>query len=451
MVNKLGYNFIGGSNQNPFSQGVSCRFMLSNLVDYRCIASKGVVYIQNSGDSATFAIYDDDGSGLTPANLLAYSGVQSLTGTGWYNFTDLIEFVPGGLDIIPGVKYHLAVWVDNPSGHSLNIDPTGLTKQFTELSQAGATFPNWEPHVNPSSQQDFNLSIYLECYTSDSVLGYPSIGTAYTGTYSAPAQLGCLFKAYKSSLFDNIKVRMKTTTTPGRINVALYDDNVGAPKNLLCKSGGSYGTVSTTENWYSCPLRGHVVEGSSYWLVVSCNQNFIMNYDIGTANQTLDDYTTYATFGDAYNTTPDNYYNAIMSFYLQNSSLTNVSGYQLVSFNGRVTNHTGVINNLNKPELISLVANGTSNTFYLPEGTASCVYTAVSTNDTSYNAINIILPTLNSSVDIVGIKKLSGTFSPVIISATAFSATMDGQSTITLYDQYEEITLATDGTNWFII
>ena len=451
MVNKLGYNFIGGSNQNPFSQGVSCRFALSNLVDYKCRVSKGVVYIQNAGDSATFAIYDDDGSGLAPANLLAYSGTQALTGTGWYNFTDLIEFVAGGLDITSGVQYHLAVWVDNPSGHSLNTDPTGLAKQFTELSQAGATFPNWEPHVNPSTQQDFNLSIYVEYYSTDAVLGYPSIGTVYTGTYVAPAQIGCLFKAYKSSLFDNIKVRMKTVSTPGRINVALYSDNAGSPKNLLCKSGGSYGTVSTTENWYSCPLKGHVVLGTSYWLVVSCNQNFIMNYDLGVSNQTLDDYTTYATWGDPYNTGPDAYYPAVMSFYLQNSSLTIGSGDQLVSFNGRVTNNRGFVNNLNKPELINLVANGTSNTFTLPEGTASCVYTAISTNDTSYNAINIILPTLNSNIDIVGIKKLSGTFSPVIIQAPSLSATMDGQLTITLYDQYEEITLATDGTNWFII
>jgi len=447
MVNKLGYPIVGATNQNPFSQGVSCRF--TPFLDYIARVSKGFVYIQSTSCSATFAIYSDNGGG-NPQDLLAYSGARAISAPGWYSFADLTEYTGGsGLYIQPGNVYHLAVWLSSPSGNFLNGDMTVSTNQFSELSNPG-TFPSWAPGVGAVSQSDLNLSIYVEHYSIDARLGYPSIGEIYTPTYTAPGEIGCLFLAPANSLFDNLQVRMRTVTTPGRINVALYSDNGGSPKTLLCTSGGSYATVSTTEKWYSCPMRGYIVSGISYWLVVSCNQNFIMNFDSGFTNQSFDASVPYATWNTAYNTGSIGSYGArSMSFYLQNSSLLFDSGDQIVNFNGRIYNNNGDYNNLNKPEVRRVTVNGVSNTVTLPTGTSSCVYLVNSTNNTSYNLINIILPTTNSYTDVVGIKKLSGTFSPINIQPVGF--TIDGQASITIYDQYEEITLVTDGGNWFII
>jgi hypothetical protein len=446
MINKLGYPIVGATNQNPFSQGASCRFT-TPLDVFAFRVSKGVVYIQSTSCSATFAIYSDDGGG-NPQNLLAYSGTRAITAPGWYSFTDLIEYSPGGLYITPGITYHLAVWLSSSSGNFLNVD-SGSTNQFSELNNPG-TFPSWAPSVTPLSQSNLNLSIYLEYYNLDARLGYPSIGEIYTPTYTAPGEIGCLFQAPANSLFDNLQVRMRTATTPGRINVALYSDNSGTPKNLLCTSGGSYATVSTTEKWYSCPMRGYIVSGLSYWLVVSCNQNFIMNFDSGFTNQSFDASVPYATWNTAYNLGSIGSYGArSMSFYLQNSSLVFDSGDQFVNFNGRIYNSDGDLNLLNKPEVRRVTVNGVSNTVTLPTGTSSCVYLVSSTNTTSYNLISIILPTTNSYTDVVGIKKLSGTFSPINIQPVGF--TIDGQASVTIYDQYEEITLVTDGGNWFII
>jgi len=446
MVNKLGYPKSGGTNQNPFSQGASCRFTTTYL-DYIARASKGVVYIQSTSCSATFAIYSDDGGG-NPQSLLAYSGTRTITSPGWYSFADLTEYTGGGLYIQPGNTYHLAVWLSSPSGNFLNVD-SGSTNQFSELNNPG-TFPSWTPSVSPASQLDLNLSIYLEYYSIDARLGYPSIGEIYTPTYTAPGEIGCLFQAPAYSLFDNLQVRMRTATTPGRISVALYSDNSGSPKFLLCTSGGSYATVSTTEKWYSCPMRGYIEAGQYYWLVVSCNQNFIMNYDSGFTNQSFDAPVSYATWNASYNTSLIASYGArSMSFYLQNSSLLFDSGDQLINFNGRIYNNQGYYNNLNKPEVERITVNGVSNSVTLPTGTSSCVYLVNSANTSSYNLISIILPTTNNYTDVVGIKKLSGTFSPINIQPVGF--TIDGQASITIYDQYEEVTLVTDGGNWFII
>jgi hypothetical protein len=197
-------------------------------------------------------------------------------------------------------------------------------------------------------------------------------------------------------------------------------------------------------------MRGYIEAGQYYWLVVSCNQNFIMNYDSGFTNQSFDAPVSYATWNANYNLGSIASYGArSMSFYLQNSSLSFDSGDQFVNFNGRIYNYDGYYNNLNKPEVRRVTVNGTSNTVTLPTGTSSCVYLVSSTNTTSYNLISIILPTTNSYTDVVGIKKLSGTFSPVNITAVGW--TIDGQASVTIYDQYEEITLVTDGGNWFII
>jgi hypothetical protein len=452
MIRQIGYDTIGGSPQYSFTEGVSCRFVVPDDVSDGRI-SKGVIYIQDPNDTAIFAIYSDDAG--NPRNLLAHSNTVALTGTGWYNFSDLIEDMSGGLDVSAGSVIHLAIWTNWPGSHFVNGDPTGSSNQFTELNQSGATYPTWSATVTPLSQSNLNLSIYIEYSTYEVVLGYPSIGDSNTGTYTAPAQLGCLFTSKTTVLFDSVYVRMNTTSLNGRINAALYTDNSGSPDSLVCKSGDSYGAVSTTNDWYSCPLRGGIKGGLNYWLVISCDQDFIMKYDLGSNGKTFDDYTTYATWGNPYNTTPDSYYGAVMSFYLQNSAIyfgnkaLGVNG-QFRIFNGVTLNSTGNNNNLNKPEVIRLLADGSANTFELPSGTASCVYLVDSSDTTTFNPINIILPDTQKN-DVVGIKKLSGSLSPIYVQAPSLGASIDGLSILEIYDQYEEVTLVTDDVSWFII
>lgn len=468
MVGRVGYQTVGGSLQNPFSQGVSCRFV-PKIDAYlnRGRITKGVVWIENAGDSATFAIYSD--SGGNPDALLAYTKNITLTGTGWYHFPELQENVGGGLDITDGNPIHLAIWVDNPGAHNLVGDNNGTnyiggaSNQFTELNQNTNAFPSWRANVTANSQSDLNLSIYVEYASSEIVLGYPSVGQLDTGSYTAPAQIGCLFKANSTKLFDTVYVRMYALTTSGRMSVALYTNGANTPSTLVSQSGGSYVTYSTTEKWYGCPMSGKITAGSSYWIVVSCNQNFKMKYDLTTSTptaQTFDDYTAFNVFGSTYNTGPDAFYPALMSFYLQNSSYF-AEAPQYTTFNGlgvfgKVLDNEGYINNLNKPKLVDLGYVGTpfvansSTPYSLPGLTGSTVYSVYSDNLVSRYAgtINLTLPNPGNR-DVVGIK--NNCVNGNLITISGGGPTIDGQSSLSLIANQREVTLVTNGTNWFII
>ena len=467
MVGKVGYPIVAGGAINP-GQGVSCRFVPKiDVYSNSGRISKGVVWIDGIGDNATFAIYSDNAG--NPSDLLAYSSsIPLTTGAGWYNFCELTDAIGGGLNISDGNPIHLAVWVDNPGGHSLYGDNNGTSyiggtnTQFSELLFPPANYPNWDPHIGGlGPQSDLNLSIYVEYYSSEIVLGYPSVGNIDTGTYSAPAQIGSLFTAPAkgTKLFDTVYVRMRAATTAGRMSAALYLDAAGAPGTLISQSGGSYVTYSTTEKWYGCPMKGQIKEGDSYWIVISCNQNFIMKYDIVNSNSTFDDYTAFNVFGSTYNTTPDAYYKALMSFYLQNSTYF-AEAPQYTTFNGlggvgKVLDTSGYPNNLNKPKLVDLgyagsdfIANS-STPYSIPGITGSAVYTVYSDSISRFaGTINLILPNA-AAKDVVGIKNVCSLGNVIVISGSG--QTIDGQSTWTLIADYREITLVTNGSNWFII
>lgn len=152
-----------------------------------------------------------------------------------------------------------------------------------------------------------------------SVLGYDTIGGSVTGGYSAPVQLGCKFTAGATDVFDEVVVWLQASTITGNFKVALFEDSVGTPGTLLYSSGAITGTLTTTGAWCTCPLNGSITSGTTYWIVVSCNVNFIMAFDGGGANQAFDDYTAYPTFNNPYisgGATPDSYYSAVLSVYL---------------------------------------------------------------------------------------------------------------------------------------
>jgi hypothetical protein len=154
------------------------------------------------------------------------------------------------------------------------------------------------------------------------VLGYDTIGANLTGTYTAPAQLGCKFTASGSDTFDNVMVWLQAGSVSGDFKVALYSDSAGSPDALLYSSAGS-GVLTTTGAWVSCPMSGSVVSGTTYWILVSCDTNFLMPYDGGGSNQTFDDYTAYPTFNNPYGVSaPDNYYAAVISIYLDRTITT---------------------------------------------------------------------------------------------------------------------------------
>jgi hypothetical protein len=473
MVGQVGYPTVGGAAVNPFTQGVSCRFVPKiNAYLSTGRVSKGVVWIDNPGDSASFAIYSDNAG--NPDALLAYSSVIPLTGSGWYDFCELREFVASGLDIQDNNPIHLAVWVDNAGAHSIIGDNNstnyigGTNDQFSELEQGANTFPNWKANVSFLSRSDLNLSIYVEYYSTEIVLGYPSIGKQHT-SYTAPAQVGSLFTAEKTKLFDSVYVRIAAASSPGRMSVALYTNNVTTPDTLVCQSGLSYATFSTVEKWYCCPMKGLIRAGNSYWIVVSCDHDFIMMYDStsgGSPLQTFDDYPgSFNIFGSTYNTGPDTFYPRLMSFYLQNSTYF-AEASQFTTFNGlgtfgKLLDNHGFTRNLNRPKLINIGAPGTdfvansSTPYTLPGLTGSAVY-AVSSDDTISRyggTISLILPSpLNS--DVIGIKNICSLSNDVLINGNG--AHIDGKSTWTLTGQspgkrYQEITLVTDRTDWFII
>ena len=156
------------------------------------------------------------------------------------------------------------------------------------------------------------------------ILGYDTIGANLTGTYSAPAQLGCKFTASASDAFNSVKVWLQGTGT-GNFKVALYSDSAGTPDALLYSSSGS-GILTTTGEWVSCDLVGSITNGVTYWIIVSCDVNFLMAYDGGGSNQTFDDYIAYATFNNPYGVgEPDSYYSAVISIYLD-KALSTIKG-----------------------------------------------------------------------------------------------------------------------------
>lgn len=155
------------------------------------------------------------------------------------------------------------------------------------------------------------------------VLGYDTLGGNATGVYTAPVQLGCKFTASASDTFDEVMVWLQANTTNGNFKVSLYQDLAGVPNTELYDSGATSGTLTTTGAWVSCPLSGSIVSGTTYWIIVSCNVDFIMKYDGGGSNQTFDDYTSYPTFNNPYTSgggSPDSYYGAVLSVYLNKSS-----------------------------------------------------------------------------------------------------------------------------------
>lgn len=170
------------------------------------------------------------------------------------------------------------------------------------------------------------------------VLGYDTIGANLTGVYTAPAQLGCKFTASGSDTFDTVKVWLQANSVTGNFKVALYSDSSGVPDAELYASSGS-GVLTTTGAIVSCAMNGSIVSGTTYWIVVSCDTDFIMAYDGGGSNQTFDDYTSYANFNNPYTSggaSPDNYYAAVITIYLdKDTSVATIKG--LATIKGMAT------------------------------------------------------------------------------------------------------------------
>lgn len=71
-------------------------------------------------------------------------------------------------------------------------------------------------------------------------------------------------------------------------------------------------------------------------------------------------------------------------------------------------------------------------------------------DDTAGGIVTVTLSTASTyPAAKYNIKKIGSTANVLI--QTADTATIDGQATITLNTQYDSVTLATNGTNWFIL
>jgi hypothetical protein len=269
------------------------------------------------------------------------------------------------------------------------------------------------------------------------VLGYTTIGSVTTGGYTGPAQIGCLFVAGSTELFDEVYVYMQSTTATASITAAIYHDNNTTPSDL-CFSTKSYTLIDNGAfKWYSIPLRGIVQASTNYWIVISCDKNFLMKYDNGGANQTFDDYTTYGTWGNPYNTTPDAYYNAIMSFYLKKSDS---SAYVLNGYNF-YNNNSGI--GLNVPLVYYVTVK--AGFYNITAGDGCSVYLV-----NSISSFNIFVPTPIANNDTYIIKNV-GLGVVNILQDAGSSALVDGQVTYILTRAYEEVMLVNDNTNWYIV
>lgn len=70
--------------------------------------------------------------------------------------------------------------------------------------------------------------------------------------------------------------------------------------------------------------------------------------------------------------------------------------------------------------------------------------------DATSGSVTITLPTAVNNTAAFIIKKIDSSTNTVIVDGNA-SETIDGDTTITIYDQYNYIEIISDGTNWKVI